>query len=64
MSELQVTKGQPDHDELAAVAMALNIVASRASASPPLVSRWRASLHPRSLNATRDQYRKRWRSAH
>jgi hypothetical protein len=63
MSELQVTKGQPDDDELAAVVMALGIVASRVPATPPPVSRWRASLHPRSLNATRDQRRKRWRSA-
>jgi hypothetical protein len=63
VSELHVTKGQPDDDELAAVVIALDIVASRVPATPRPVSRWRVSLHPRSLNATREQQRKRWRSA-
>jgi hypothetical protein len=61
--DVRVRRGQPDDDELAAIVMALDIVASRAPAAPPPVSRWRASLHPRSRNATRDQQRKRWRSA-
>jgi Acyl-CoA carboxylase epsilon subunit len=61
--EVQVTKGQPDDDELAAVVIALDIVAARVAAAPPQVSRWRVSLHPRSLNATRDRRRKGWRSA-
>jgi hypothetical protein len=63
VSELQVTKHQPDDNELAAVVIALNVVAARMPAAPQPISRWRASLHPRSLNATRDQQRKRRRSA-
>ena len=62
MSELRVTKGQPDDDELAAVVIAFEIVAARVPAAAPPVSRWRISLHPRSLNATKASRHRGWRS--
>ena len=42
---LQITKGSPDDEELAAVVIALEVIAARvvATAADP-VSKWRASL--------------------
>jgi hypothetical protein len=60
--DLHVVKGQPDADELAAVVIALDIVAARVTKAAQPVSRWRTSLHRRSLNATRDHRRQGWRS--
>jgi hypothetical protein len=59
--DLHVVKGQPDADELAAVAIAIDLVRARHQEVTP-VSRWRTSLHRRSLNATRDHRRQGWRS--
>jgi len=55
---VEVTKGSPDDEELAAVVIALEMVAARAVASEPApVSRWRTSLGAGSLNP-----RSEWRS--
>lgn len=49
---LQVTKGSPDDEELAAVVMALEVVAARPLVSAPTpVSKWRTSLGAVSMNA-------------
>jgi hypothetical protein len=59
MNGLEVTKGSPDDEELAAVVIALEVVAARALVSAPAesVSRWRTSLRPHDLSARRE-----WRS--
>jgi hypothetical protein len=45
---LEVTKGSPDDEELAAVVIAVEVIAARAVASEPEpVSRWRTSLRER-----------------
>jgi hypothetical protein len=52
---LQITKGSPDDEELAAVVIALDIVAARAVTSEPApVSKWRTSLRAASVNASRE----------
>jgi Acyl-CoA carboxylase epsilon subunit len=55
---VEVTKGSPDDEELAAVVIALEMVAARAVASEPApVSKWRSSLGAGSTNVSRN-----WRS--
>jgi hypothetical protein len=56
---VEVTKGSPDDEELAAVVIALEIVAAREAVSAPAepVSRWRTSLRPNDLSTRRE-----WRS--
>jgi len=42
---IEITKGSPDDEELAAVVIALEVVAARAVAgAPEPVSKWRTSL--------------------
>jgi hypothetical protein len=49
---LEVTKGSPDDEELAAVVIAVEVIAARAVASEPEpVSRWRTSLRDQRENA-------------
>lgn len=55
---VEVTKGSPDDEELAAVVMALDVVAARPlSSDAAAVSKWRSSLSAGSLSTRRE-----WRS--
>ena len=55
---VEVTNGNPDDEELAAVAAALDMVAARPlSSEPAAVSKWRTSLATGSLSPRRE-----WRS--
>ena len=53
MSDLQVTNGQPDDDELAAVVIALKAMAAATPSHP--ASRWRTSLGRPSIRKLRAQ---------
>jgi Acyl-CoA carboxylase epsilon subunit len=52
---LKITKGSPDDEELAAVVIALDLVATRSVVSTTApVSKWRTSLRAASVNAPRE----------
>ena len=48
---VRVVRGQPDADELAAVVLALEVVATHLPAAVP-TSRWRASYRPTAARQT------------